>query len=335
MLDTEAPFHVTSSREWFGTYASGTLGHVRLADGSTFAIVGAGDVTLSLPSGASLVVRHVHHVPDLPQSLISVRQLRDTGCHVVLDMHSFRLHRGQLVIARGASVGTIRMMQVRYVLDSIVAVSVLRCKESRRVNFGDARLDQSSQVEVTDTTLKCRQREMRQPSFARELQYAPELEHMVVQDMSTVIEVEQQCSSETQQDLSESVWDISVRDIEQVCFSETQTAMTDMEFFGMLMLDVDEDLSGHRFPPMGDRVKDTPVSEMTHPCMMSSPNDAVYANNAEAARIAMIAQVSSAFGHLMYDLLVSRPDLAAVLGAFTAGIVSRTMADMSMYRGDL
>lgn len=59
MLNTNATFHVTLSHEWFNMYSNGMLGHVHLADGSMFDIVGVEDVTLPLPSGASLILRHV------------------------------------------------------------------------------------------------------------------------------------------------------------------------------------------------------------------------------------------------------------------------------------
>ena len=75
LLDDDAVFHVTSCREWFSSFSSGRLGRVHLADGSAYDIAGAGDVCLSLPSGASYTLRHVRYVPEITQSLISMRQL--------------------------------------------------------------------------------------------------------------------------------------------------------------------------------------------------------------------------------------------------------------------
>ena len=89
LLDGDAAFHVTPCREWFSSFSSGRLGCVRLTDGLVYDIEGAGDVFLSLPSGASYTLRHVRYVPQLRQSLISVRQLQDSGSRVVLREHSF------------------------------------------------------------------------------------------------------------------------------------------------------------------------------------------------------------------------------------------------------
>ncbi len=56
LLDGDAAFHVTPCREWFSSFSSGRLGCVLLADGLAYDIQGAGDVCLSLPSGASYML---------------------------------------------------------------------------------------------------------------------------------------------------------------------------------------------------------------------------------------------------------------------------------------
>ena len=92
LLDEYTAFHVTPCRDWFSSFSSGRLGCVRLAaDGSAYDIHGAGDVCLSLPSGASYMLRHVRYVPRLNQSLISVRKLQDCGCHVLLREQCFQV----------------------------------------------------------------------------------------------------------------------------------------------------------------------------------------------------------------------------------------------------
>ncbi|MCO5566521.1 hypothetical protein L7F22_020198 [Adiantum nelumboides] len=55
--------------------------------------------------------------------------------------------------------------------------------------------------------------------------------------------------------------------------------------------------------------------------------DAFRTDVADNDRLAHIVNVSSAFGSLMFDLLVSRPDLAYGVGAFAVGVVSRAMTD--------
>ena len=90
LLDADATFHVMSYREWFSTFSSGRLGCMHL-HGSVYEIAGAEDICLSLPSGVLYTLCHVRYVPDLGgQSLISVRQLFDSGYHVLLAEHPFR-----------------------------------------------------------------------------------------------------------------------------------------------------------------------------------------------------------------------------------------------------
>ena len=57
---------------------------------------------MSLPSGASYMLQHVHYVLGLSQSLILVSQLHDDGCTVILEEHCFQMQCGLLVKARGA-----------------------------------------------------------------------------------------------------------------------------------------------------------------------------------------------------------------------------------------
>ena len=102
LLDTDATFHVTPHRDWVNRFSSGRLGCVQMVDGFVYHIEGAGDVCMSLPNGASYMLRHVCYVLGLNQSLISVSQLCDDGCRVILDEHCFHMQCGLLVIARDA-----------------------------------------------------------------------------------------------------------------------------------------------------------------------------------------------------------------------------------------
>ena len=62
---------------------------MQMVDDSIYHIEGARDVCISLPNGASYMLRHVCYVPGLSQSLILISQLRDDGCRVILDEHYF------------------------------------------------------------------------------------------------------------------------------------------------------------------------------------------------------------------------------------------------------
>ena len=408
LLDDDAVFHVTSCREWFSSFSSGRLGRVHLADGSAYDIAGAGDVYLSLPSGASYTLRHVRYVPEIGQSLISMRQLADYGCHVSLREQSFQMRCGSLVIARGDRSGLISPLYVSEVHDGLVSIMLLTCgaRETRRV------------------------------SFAVDLEHAQETEHLAMQDMSVdsaaVAEVERDCFSETQQDILpmmemsdmeffdmlmsdeshdaqtlveqvepvvqvqsidsqievcsshpqlETVRTSSHRQVEQECSSESQLGMSSsmmaemadldaedtvvmQSFLDMLMPELDADASeiddasdmshmtdsgqgdtlgmhvicsGHEETlqvlesechDLQDRGEVASSPEITNGLEWSSESQL-----SEIVRLAEIARVASAFESLMYDLLVSRPDIAAAVGAFAVGVVSRMVIDTGIEHG--
>ena len=170
-----------------------------------------------------------------------------------------------------------------------------------------------------------------------------------MQDMpgdSTEIEleaqVERQCSSETQQASFEFVQ----TEVERVCSLEAHAKMTDMEFFDMLMRDEHEvhsdlgiavqDMSAvaevevERLCSSESQWCTVPMPEADRQAIpghrVSDSEDACGTDCAEMVdmvRLAKIAHVSSAFGALMYEMFISRPDIAAAVGAFAAGLISR------------
>nr|AAP53866.2 retrotransposon protein, putative, Ty1-copia subclass [Oryza sativa Japonica Group] len=48
MLDSASSYHVTSKREWFSSYKSGDFGVVYLGDGTSYRVVGVGDVNFKI-----------------------------------------------------------------------------------------------------------------------------------------------------------------------------------------------------------------------------------------------------------------------------------------------
>ena len=50
-------------------------------------------------------------------------------------------------------------------------------------------------------------------------------------------------------------------------------------------------------------------------------------------RLAEIARVASVFGSLMYEMLISRSDLAVAVGAFAVGVISLLVTDAGIVHG--
>ena len=302
--------------------------------GLVYEIEGAGDVCMSLPSGASYTLRHVRYVPGLRQSLISIRQLQDSGCQVLLGEQSFQMRCGSLVIARGDRSCLIYPLYVSEVQDDVVLIELLTCS----------------------------QRETRRVSFDIDLHHAQETEHPAVQDMSVhsaETELERKCSSKTQQGLSQSV----KTKVERVCSLVTQASMTDMEFFDMLMRDEHEVTAVQDMSAVADieRACSSETQQWESDCsgaelsvlqsfsdMLLPETDACtgYARDIgdlgetqhgdcfgqddsldTEVRLAGFARIASEFGALMYEMLISRPDIAAAVGAFAAGLIGRSETD--------
>ena len=81
MVDTAASFHITTHRDFFSSYTSGSFGWVRMRNEAKCEIVGMKDVELETSIGCKLVLKYVRHVPEMRFSLISIGKLRDEGYH--------------------------------------------------------------------------------------------------------------------------------------------------------------------------------------------------------------------------------------------------------------
>ena len=98
-----------------------------------------GEIRLQFADGGSLVLQGVRYMPNAQRSLISIPQLRESGCQVTLTDESFTLWRGQLVLTRGDRVTWRTFLHVLKVRDQSLVVTALpfRVTHPRRVQFAD------------------------------------------------------------------------------------------------------------------------------------------------------------------------------------------------------
>ena len=111
------------------------------------------------------------------------------------------------------------------------------------------------------------------------------------------------------------VVELAIAEVERLCSIETQQW--------------ESDCSGADFSALQSFSADMPLPNDADTVMhgLVVPEDAYGTEVADRDRLAHIVHVSSAFGSLMSDLMVSRPDLAYAVGAFAVGVVSRAMTD--------
>ncbi|KAH7421878.1 hypothetical protein KP509_13G079400 [Ceratopteris richardii] len=368
LLDALATFHVTPHREWFCRFSGESRGCVHMSDGMTYDIEGAGDICLMLPSGASLMLRHVRYVPSFPMSLISVSQLQESRYYAFLGEHHFQLQLGQLMLVRGARIGHMYPLQVLHVRDSLVSVGVqpyVRC-ETRHVSF----------CLPTDRSIDIHDAHVWQDSDAQTDAYIEHvldahdayIEHDFVDHMDAHVEH----TSDDQLDALEHDMDAHVEycddtqleldhqfdlgvDVVQLAHAEhddilgvveqdssydtqripehisSHDAQLDTSLV-VSMADLDAEESAVMQSFLDSLMPDVDIDMSGHVGLDDGALDALDRGMADMLRLARIAHVSSAFGSLMYELLCSRPDIAVAIGAFALGVVSRSMIDICIER---
>ena len=148
LLDMSAVFHAIPHREWFSTY-SAVRHDCADTDSLGSDVAGVGDVHLHFVDGASMVLHDVRHMPTITECLVSIPCLRDDGYAFMHTEHSWRIHRGSLVVARGACCGTDFPLFPSYIRAGAVYVVALPCREveRRRVFFQDAVSYHTSDIE--------------------------------------------------------------------------------------------------------------------------------------------------------------------------------------------
>ena len=108
-MDSGVSFHTTLHQEIIQNYVAGDFGKVYLADGSTLDIVGMGNVWILLPNGSVWLLKKVQHIPKLRRNLISVGQLDDEGHAILFVGGTWKVTKGDRVLARGKKIGTLYM----------------------------------------------------------------------------------------------------------------------------------------------------------------------------------------------------------------------------------
>ncbi|WVZ84642.1 LOW QUALITY PROTEIN: hypothetical protein U9M48_031649 [Paspalum notatum var. saurae] len=90
-LDTGASNHMIGSRAAFAELDSTVTGTVRFGDNSVVTIAGRGTVLFSCRDGGHRALTGVYFIPRLKSSIISLGQLDEHGCQVLIDNDVLRL----------------------------------------------------------------------------------------------------------------------------------------------------------------------------------------------------------------------------------------------------
>ncbi|KAH7434388.1 hypothetical protein KP509_06G015500 [Ceratopteris richardii] len=83
LLDTGATNHMTPSRHWLDNYTLLTKKiRVYLGDDHCLQAAGIGNMHVSLPSGASIIIKDIFHIPCLSRNLVSVSSATSTCTYI-------------------------------------------------------------------------------------------------------------------------------------------------------------------------------------------------------------------------------------------------------------
>jgi hypothetical protein len=92
VLDTGATNHMTGSREVFAELDTQIYGTVKFGDGSITQIEGWGTIIITCKNGEHRTLTGVYFIPYLKVNIISIGQLDETGCRVVIDDGILRIY---------------------------------------------------------------------------------------------------------------------------------------------------------------------------------------------------------------------------------------------------
>ncbi|KAL0561700.1 hypothetical protein IC582_002140 [Cucumis melo] len=103
-FDSGATYHMTSRREWFHNYKPISRGSLFSCNDHALKIVGIGTIKLKLHDNTVCTIQQVRHVEDLKKNLLSLGQLDDLDCKVVVEKRLTKLIKGALVLMKGRKV---------------------------------------------------------------------------------------------------------------------------------------------------------------------------------------------------------------------------------------
>ena len=91
-LDNGASNHMTGIRGHFKDIDESVTGRVRFGDGSYVQIKGKGSILLGCRNQEQKVVSDVYYIPNLKSNILSLGQLTEIGCKVIMDGDKLTLY---------------------------------------------------------------------------------------------------------------------------------------------------------------------------------------------------------------------------------------------------
>jgi hypothetical protein len=125
-LDTGASNHMTGNRAAFTELDTNVTGSVKFGDNSAVSIEGRGTILFACKSGEHRALTGVYYIPQLRSNIISLGQLDERGCEVLIKSGILRIREREQKLLAKVERGSNRL----YVLELHIARPV--CLATRR-----------------------------------------------------------------------------------------------------------------------------------------------------------------------------------------------------------
>ncbi|GJR05852.1 zinc finger, CCHC-type containing protein [Tanacetum coccineum] len=91
-LDNGASNHMTGTKSHFRDIDESIIGRVRFGDGSYVEIKGRGSILLGCKNNEQKIVSDVYYIPNLRSNILSLGQLTEIGCKIIMDGNKLTLY---------------------------------------------------------------------------------------------------------------------------------------------------------------------------------------------------------------------------------------------------
>ncbi|GKA09506.1 zinc finger, CCHC-type containing protein [Tanacetum coccineum] len=91
-LDNGASNHMTGTKSHFRDINESITGRIRFGDGSYVQIKGRGSILLGCKNNEQKIVSDVYYIPNLKSNIISLGQLTEIGCKIIMDGNKLTLY---------------------------------------------------------------------------------------------------------------------------------------------------------------------------------------------------------------------------------------------------